>query len=153
MRPRIQWPIVGVLIVSLGWATSYVVLTSLNPLDEPEALYMIKPLLGMLWLIAPFVLWSAIGAIPERLQPDPGTPIATRSRVILLVSLPLYFLLIVLIGLPAASALFVFASAMLYGERNPAVLAVLPLLTLGIIIFGFAGTLNVRIPLYPFWWP
>lgn len=148
----VQWPVIGVVIASLAWATAYVMLASLNPRDEPESLYLIRPLLVALWIVAPFALWSAVGSRPQRLTVDPETSLSEPNRLILLASLPAFFALIILVGLPAACVVFVTASAWAYGESNPLILAALALGTLAIILGGFIAGLGVAIPLTPFWW-
>lgn len=147
--PSIDWTTIAVTTVGLGWGTWYVLATRWNPIDEPEAAWLITPVAILAWMVAPFVVLSAIGPLPERLQVDPDEGLDRPNRWLFALGLPVLAGLIWVLGFVLAIILYVSATVVAMGERRvPVHLAILGVL-LAIIFGGFVWGLGVDLPLWP----
>lgn len=135
--------------VGLVWATHYVWSTSSNPYDEPEAAWLIRPLLIALWIVGPFVIWSAKLPLPEKLVPDPAESLALPSRRVFLAGLALFAAGIWLLGFVAAIAIYTPLMCRALGERRLSALICATVLLLAILWGGFHYGLDIRLPLWP----
>lgn len=146
---QIDWVSIALTLVAVGWASWYVWSTRTNPDDEAEAAWLITPILIALWVTAPFVLWSAIGPFPARLQLDPAEGLRVPARYRFVLSLPVLAGLIWLLGFVAATVLYLPATILMAGERRPLVILTVTLGMLALIYLGFDRALGVKLPLWP----
>ena len=145
-----DWPALAVTAGGLAWATGYVLAALSNPYDEPEAAWLITPLLIGLWLVAPFVAWSAARPLRARLAVDPATALgAHRNRVAFVVGLPLLAGAIWAFGFVPAVLLWVPALLLAMGERRVAVHVGIVATLVAAIVLGFVWGLRVNLPLWP----
>ncbi|WP_308918228.1 hypothetical protein [Jannaschia sp. LMIT008] len=145
-----DWTALAVLVGGLAWATWYVLSTRANPIDEPEAAWLITPLLLAAWASAPFVAWSALGPLRKRLAVEPDSAIgAHRNRTAFVLGLPLLAGSIWLLGFVATVALWVPALLLAMRERRVAVHVGIVGGLLAAVGLGFSWALGVDLPLWP----
>tara|TARA_R110002074_G_scaffold165324_1_gene325431 strand:- start:208 stop:735 length:528 start_codon:yes stop_codon:yes gene_type:complete len=146
---QIDWVTIAVTLVALAWASWYVWSTRNNPDDEAEAAWLITPILIAAWATAPFVIWSAIGPFPQRLQLDRDEGLGVAARYRFVISLPVLAGLIWLLGFIAATIIYLPAIILMSGERRPLLITAMTLGMLALIYLGFDWALGVKLPLWP----
>ena len=145
-----DWAALAVVAGGLAWATWYVLATRANPIDEPEAAWLITPLLIAGWVCAPFAAWSALGPLRPRLAVDPDTGLgAHRNRLAFVIGLPLLAGGIWLLGFVPSVLIWLPALLLAMGERRPTVHLGLVAALLAAIYGGFVAGLGVDLPLWP----
>lgn len=145
----VDWVTVAVTLIGVAWAAWYVWSTRASPYDEPEAAWLITPLLIALGLTALFVLWSALGPWPERLRIEAGESLRPVARSRFVLSLPILAGLIWAGGFVIATSLYIPAMMLALGERRPLIIFTLTLSLLALIFVGFSWGLGVSLPLWP----
>ena len=148
--PGVEWGVVAIVVVAVGWAVWFVVSTATNPYDEPEAVALIRPLLYGLVAVAPFAIASAIGRGRARLAPDDPAGLAVPARARFLGLLAAFAPLIWALGYPLAIGTFLAAALVALGERRALVIAPLALGLAALAGYVFPEWLGVRLPLLPF---
>ena len=131
------------------WASWYVWSTRTNTLDEPEAAWLITPLLVGLMITAPFVVAGAIGNLPERLRIDPESSLNHPARLYFTVSLPILAGLIWFFGFLITITLYLPVMMTILGERRPLLLAGMTIGLVALAALGFSWGLGVSLPLWP----
>ncbi|RVT81729.1 tripartite tricarboxylate transporter TctB family protein [Rhodobacteraceae bacterium CCMM004] len=148
-RPSVTWPVVAVVAIGLVWAGHYVWSTVTNPLDSEEAAWLIRPLLWSLVLVAPFVLWTAVGRTLEKLETEDGESLAPLSRKAYVAGLPLLAVAIWVLGFLPATLVYTPLMCLALGERRPVAIALTTAILLAVIWVGFHIGLGIRMPLWP----
>lgn len=149
MKREIDWVTIAIALGGLAWGTWYVLSTRLNPYDEPQAAWLITPILVAAWIAAPFVIRSAIGPLPERLRIDPRESLAHPARWRFVVGLPLLAAGVPLVGFVPVTVLYAPVLFWVLGERRAIVIVGGTAALVGIIQLGFAWGLGVDLPLWP----
>ncbi len=145
----VDWVTVVVTLIGVVWAVWYVWSTRANPYDEPEAAWLITPLLIALAAAAPFVLWSAVGPWPARLRLDPKESLRPSARISFVISLPILAGMIWAGGFVPATLIYVPAMMRVLGERRFGVIIASVVGLLLFILLGFSWGLGVPLPLWP----
>ena len=147
----IDWVTIGVTIIGLVWGTYYVLSTRWNPIDEPEAAWLITPVLVALWICAPFVIRSAIGPLPERLEVDEAEGLHYPNRWLFVLGMPCLAGAIWLFGFMPSALVYAVVTVLGMGERRIKVHLIIVAIIIAIIVLGFEWGLNVHLPLWPRW--
>jgi hypothetical protein len=139
----------AIATVGVLWASWYIWSTRTNTLDEPEASWLITPLLVALMITAPFLVAGAIGNLPNRLRIDPESSLSHPARLCFTVSLPILAGLIWFFGFLITIIFYVPVMMIILGERRPVLLAGMTIGLIALATLGFSWGLGVSLPFWP----
>lgn len=145
-----DWVTVFVSLIGLGWSGWYVWSTRTNPLDDPEAAWLITPIFLILCVTGLFVLASAMPWRSRLLDVDPSEGLEPSERRSFIIGLPILAAVIWMFGFILAVCLYIPILSWVLGERSPSRLATITLGILVLIIIGFSWGLSINLPLLPY---
>lgn len=143
---RVQWPAAAFVAITLALAWWYLLSVEAHRFASPDDTAFIRPVVYILTVLSPFVLWTCVVRPISAPQRSPAT---NRGNAVVLAAIPIALASIYFFGFLITAIIGAFALAWVLSGKS-IVTALLAAAFSGFIVFGlFESLLDIGLPLFP----